>query len=284
MALYTIENDFIRVDVESFGAEIRAITEKATGRACMWNAGPEFWKRTSPVLFPIVGSLKNGEFRCKGQSYKMSQHGFARDSEFNCVEQSKDKLVFELRDSEESLQKYPYHFALKITYVIDGNSVKVIWEVTNTGEEAMSFAIGGHPAFMTKPGSFIKFDSEGPITSEVLMTGGVLSERTKTHTLTDGYLPITDELFAEDALIIEGNQAHRISLCDENKSEYLTVEFDAPLFGLWSPAADAPFVCIEPWYGRCDRNDFAGELFDREYNNCLAASEVFKKEYKIIIG
>ncbi len=283
MALYTIENDLIKVDVESFGAEIRAITQKDSERSVMWNGDAAFWKRVSPVLFPIVGSLKGGEYRHEGMTYAMSQHGFARDSEFLCDTQTADTLSFVLKDSKESRAKYPFAFELRITYVLFGATVKVKWEVTNAGDGEMHFAIGGHPAFMREPDSFIKFDTDKDIVSGVLQ-GGVLSERTKLHGLTDGYLKITEDLFSEDALIIEGNQAHEVSLCDSSRTPYLTVKFDAPLFGLWSPSAKAPFVCIEPWYGRCDRENFAGELKDREYNNTLKAHETFKKEYEIVIG
>ena len=291
MALYSLKNAQITISVDSFGAELKSLKKTAADTEYMWDARPEYWKRTSPVLFPIVGSLKNGRYQYDGKEYPMSQHGFARDMEFELRQQTQEELKFVLRATEETKEKYPFDFELEIGYRLDENNLIVSWKVTNRDSREMYFSIGGHPAFLcpiddsgTQTDYKLSFDTNDKITAAIIGNGGTLSARTKKYALKDGMMDITADLFDEDALIIEHNQAHKVSLCDPQGQPYLTVSFDAPLFGLWSPAKkNAPFICIEPWYGRCDRETFDGDLSEREYGNRLAPSEEFCTEYTITI-
>lgn len=291
MAVYDLKNEQISICVDTFGAELKSLKKITTDTEYMWDAKPEYWKRTSPVLFPIVGSLNSGSYRYDGKEYPMSQHGFARDTAFAPVQQTGDELRFVLRANEETKAKYPFDFELELGYRLDGNSLVVSWKVTNCDSREMYFSIGGHPAFMCPLNGAgaqteykLLFDTDDKITASIIGNGGTLSPRTKEYALNNGMMDITADLFDEDALIIENNQAHKVSLCDKDRQPYLTVSFDAPLFGLWSPAKkNAPFVCIEPWYGRCDRETFEGELSEREWGNKLAPSETFYAEYRITI-
>lgn len=291
MARYSLENGQISIRVDSLGAELKSLKKITTGMEYMWDARPEYWKRTSPVLFPIVGSLNNGSYHYNGKEYPMPQHGFARDTEFALMRQTEDELVFALRASEGTKAKYPFDFELESGYRLDGNRLVVSWKVTNRDSKEMYFSIGGHPAFMCPVGGSgvqtdykLLFDAKDKITASIIGNGGTLSSRQKEYVLNDGMMDITADLFDEDALIIEDGQAHSVSLCDREGQPYLTVDFDAPLFGVWSPAKkNAPFVCIEPWYGRCDRETFEGDLSEREWGNKLAPEETFYAEYTITI-
>lgn len=290
MAVYSLENAQISICVDTSGAELKSLKKKATDTEYMWDAKPEYWKRTSPVLFPIVGSLNNGSYKYDGKEYPMSQHGFARDMEFELREQTADSLQFALRATEETKVKYPFDFELELGYRLSENNLVVSWKVTNRDAKEMYFSIGGHPAFLCPIGGGVQtdyklsFDADDKITAAIIGDGGTLSARTKEYALKNGMMDITADLFDEDALIIENNQAHRVSLCGRDGQPYLTVSFDAPLFGLWSPAKkNAPFVCIEPWYGRCDRETFDGDLSEREYANRLAPSAEFYAEYTITV-
>ncbi len=283
---YIIKNDIMAVEVDSFGAELKSVIKDTT--EFMWNGDAKYWGRTSPVLFPFVGGLKDGKYTLDNKEYPMGQHGFARDMEFSLTEQAEDRLVFTLLSNEETLKKYPFSFELEITYTIKGNTVTVAWKVKNTNDKKMSFSIGAHPAFMCpiKDGSQtdykLKFDTEKDI-EYYLLDGGLL-DKTREYKLLlkDGYADITADMFDKDALIIEDKQARKISLCYPDGKEYVTVTTDAPLFGVWSPTKkNAPFICIEPWYGRCDAVDFDGDLFQREYANGLEAGEEFDAEYNI---
>lgn len=291
MAVYSLGNAQLRIGVDTLGAELKSLKNMESNREYMWDAKPEYWKRTSPVLFPVVGSLNNGCYRYDGKEYPMSQHGFARDMEFELLRQTEDELVFVLKSGKETWEKYPFDFELEIGYRIDENNLVVSWRVTNCGNKEMYFGIGGHPAFLcpihdgdAQTDYQILFDTNDTIIASVIGDNGTLSSRKKAYALSNGYMHITADLFDDDALIVEDNQAHRVSLCDKQGQPYLTVRFDAPLFGLWSPAKkNAPFVCIEPWYGRCDKDIFTGDLSQREWGNKLLPTEQFCAEYIIMI-
>ena len=290
MSRYSLENDVIAIAVESFGAELKSLVRKDTGTEYMWKADPAFWGRTAPVLFPFVGGVNNKEFRTKGQTYTMGQHGFARDMEFTLDNSTENELWFVLRSNEETLAKYPYAFVLKIGYRIEGSSVDVIWQVENPSEEELPFSIGGHPAFNcpivegTKQTDYqVKFDVGGPIVSTRL-EDGLASEEKDIYELENSYLPVTEHLFDKDALVIEKQGVKEVSLCDAKGAPYLTVRMDAPLFGVWSPVGkNAPFICIEPWYGRCDRVGFTGDLKEREWGNLLAPGGIWKKSFTVCV-
>lgn len=291
MEVYELSNNEIMIRVSSFGAELKSLKDRKTGKEYLWDANPDYWKRTSPVLFPIVGSLQDGSYSFEGKTYAMSQHGFARDMEFALVKKTAEELVFALEDTAETRKKYPFAFRLEIGYRLEDRNVIVSWKVLNKQDGRMYFSIGGHPAFLCpiqegeKQSDYkIHFENTDKITAGILNDHGTLSKEEKTYPLENGYLDIGAHLFDEDALIVEHHQAQKVSLCDPAGKAYLTVSFTAPLFGIWSPAKkNAPFVCIEPWYGRCDKEGFAGELPEREYGNCLAGREQFEQQYTISI-
>lgn len=290
MALFQISNEKITVQADSLGAELKSLKSVDDGQEYMWNGDPKFWGRTSPVLFPFVGGLHNSEYYCNGKSYPMGQHGFARDMEFRLKSQVSSEIWFELTADDETLRKYPFAFCLEIGYELKDRTVIVKWRVKNSAEEKMYFSIGGHPAFLcpidegTKQSEYsIRFDAKNEVVSSCL-EGGLLTENRKTYALKDGILPVTETLFDADALIIEKDQAHKVSLVKPDGRDYLTVSFDAPLFGIWSPPKkNAPFICIEPWYGRCDRAGFTGDIAKREWEQALNAGETFEAQYTITI-
>ena len=291
MALFQISNDRITIQVDSMGAELKSLKEISSGREYMWNADPRYWKRTSPVLFPLVGGLKDGSFRVDGIEYPMGQHGFARDTEFCLKSQVAHEIWFLLESDEETMRRYPYPFALEIGYELSERTVRVKWRVRNPAADTLYFSIGGHPAFLcpiregTRQSDYsLRFDARKELVSSVLEKGLMSGERAA-YALQDGVLPVTEHLFDRDALVIERDQAHRVSLVTPEGRDYLTVAFDAPLFGIWSPPGkNAPFICIEPWYGRCDSADYGGEWRDREWIQTLGAGEIFEASYDIIVG
>lgn len=291
MALFQISNDKITIQVDSMGAELKSLKDVASGREYMWDGDPQYWKRTSPVLFPIVGSLKNGTYHLDGREYSMGQHGFARDMEFQLKSQVASEIWFALESDEETLKKYPYPFVLEIGYELADTTVVVKWRVKNPEEKQMYFSIGGHPAFLcpidegTKQSEYkLLFDKKDQVVSSCL-EGGLLNDKTVTYPLEDGMLAVTETLFDADALVIEDHQAQSVSLVKPDGTPYLTVSFDAPLFGIWSPPGkNAPFICIEPWYGRCDRVDFTDDWKEREWIEVLEAGETFAADYRITIS
>ena len=291
MAEHILKNSYISIKVSDHGAELKSLVKADSGKEFMWQADAKYWGRTAPVLFPIVGSVWNGEYKVNGVSYKLSQHGFARDMEFSLVKEAEDELVFELKDSEESLKKFPFKFSLKIGYKIVGSKVTVSYTVSNPDDKEMYFSIGAHPAFncdLNKDELLFEKDGaavSGSLKSNVIdMSCGCLSDKQIDVDTAEGIVKLTPELFDGDALIFEDKQADAVTLVSANDSDKLRVTCDVPLFGVWSPVKkNAPFVCIEPWNGRCDRVGFEGSIEDREYGNKLAAGESFDTSFDIEI-
>ena len=291
---YVLENETLRVEIDSFGAELKSVKDKATGQEYMWQGDPKYWGRTSPVLFPFVGKLRNDSFLHEGKTYTMKQHGFARDMEHQMLSKTETSIYFKLVTSEETLANFPFSFVLRIGYELVGNELKVLWEVSNNSvNKHMHFGIGAHPAFNCP------IHGEDSKTGYKLYFGGVDEIRhhgndpeTGLSIEEDLVLPlenhratITPEFFDRCTYIVEGNQTKEVGLEDPEGKRILTVLFDMPLFGLWSPEGkNAPFLCIEPWCGRCDSIDFEGTLKARAYDNILQAGEKFNTSYIIRFG
>lgn len=291
MDMQTLKNEVLTVEVSGHGAELTSIRKGAT--EYLWQADPAYWGRHSPVLFPIVGSVWNAEYRVDGKVYCLGQHGFARDMDFALVSASETEARYRLESSEETLAKYPWPFVLEISYRLRGNKLDVIWEVTNPGSEDMYFQIGAHPAFnypdydpQTKGRGFFTFDrSEGLKCIRLAEKGCVDAETEYPLELQDGKLKLDADTFdAVNTFVLQDSQVSKVSMFREDGTPWLNLTFAAPVLGLWSPPEKvAPFVCIEPWYGRCDRVEFTGDYRDKDWVNCLAPSEKFTGAYTIEI-
>ena len=286
-----LENESIKLKTVSAGAEMKSLIRKSDGQEFLWKADPKFWGRTAPVLFPLVGKVKDDCYQENGKRYEMHQHGFARDMEFEVVSKSDKSIVYLLKSNEDTLKVYPYKFELFITYTIEGSRVNVEWKVVNPSDEDIYFSIGGHPAFACpldtnekqSDYSFVIGSKEDKLVCQKFSDGYVTGDKYFVA-LNDKKLPISENLFDEDALVVEDGQAKKVSLLDAQGNRYLTVSFVAPVFGLWSPPKkNAPFVCIEPWYGRCDNINYEGEWKNREWGNKLEACGEFKGGYDIEI-
>ena len=286
----TISNKQLTIQVSPHGAELCSIV--ANGKEYLWQADPAFWKRHSPVLFPIVGSVWENEYRNEGIPYTLTQHGFARDMEFTLISEKEDEVRYRLVSNEETLHKYPFPFCLEIGYRIQGKKIEVMWEVKNTGDKEMYFQIGAHPAFYwpefdasNSERGFFRFDKENGLKYILISEKGCADHSTEySLELTDGLLPLDTHTFDKDALILENEQVRKVTLYNKEKLAYLSLHFNAPVVGLWSPPAkNAPFVCIEPWYGRCDRAHYTGEYKDKDWMQHLQPEEIFQGGYTIEI-
>lgn len=291
---YVLENEKLRVEIDSFGAELKSVKNKATGLEYMWQGDPTYWNRTSPILFPFVGSLKNGSYLHGGKTYTMKQHGFARDMEHQMLSKTDTAIWFKLVTSEETLKNYPFSFALNIGYELTDNELKVLWEVSNNSlDKHMHFSIGAHPGFNcpihgedSKEGYKLYFGGVDEIHhyGNSLETGLCYNENL-TLPLENHRATITPDFFDRCTYIIEGRQTNEVGIEDPNGNRYITVLFDMPLFAIWSPEKkNAPFLCIEPWCGRCDREDFEGTLKARAFDNSLEAGNKFSTSYTIRFG
>ena len=279
-----LENARISAIVDYHGAELKSYCKD--GHEYMWNGDPTYWNRTSPVLFPFVGAVADGVYRHDGIEYKMGQHGFARDMEFELVEAKEDYCKFSLKSNEETKAKYPFDFELNISYKLSDDSIDVIWEVINTGLSDLQFSIGAHPAFncnLNETAICIRKNGQGlaSFTNSVFGKGLLTAEKAEV-VLNDGIMELNEHSFDGDAYVIENEQADQVDILTKDYDRVLSVKFSSPLVGIWSPPGkNAPFICIEPWYGRADKEGYSGELKNREWNNSLAPKKSFKVSYTI---
>lgn len=291
---YVLENEKLRAEIDTFGAELKSVINKTSDLEYMWQGDPKYWGRTSPILFPFVGRLKNDTFLYDGKAYSMGQHGFARDMEFTMFSKTDTTIWFALASNEETLKKFPFTFVLRIGYELCGNELRVLWKVENlSAEKTLHFGIGAHPAFNcplygedSKAGYKLYFGGIDALAhhGNDLRTGLSLNEDL-TLPLENNRAVITPEFFDRCTYIAEGNQTKEIGLEDPQGNRILSVLFDMPLFGIWSPEGkNAPFLCIEPWYGRCDAEDFEGTLSERAFNNTLEQGKIFQTSYIIRFG
>lgn len=286
----TLKNNLLTVEIDSHGAELHSIVNNISGQEYLWQADKAFWGRRSPVLFPLVGSVWNGVFRMDGKEFALGQHGFARDCEFELMPDApEDEAWFALESNEETLKLYPRRFRLEIGYRLTGERLEVMWRVINLDEQPMCFHIGAHPAFYMPDfsasdpvhGHFM-FGARDLQVQRIAEKGCVGTDEYPLELDSDGLLPVKADTFAHDALILADSRVRRVSLLTKDRRPYLSLFFSSPLVGLWSPKPDCPFVCIEPWWGRCDRVGFTGDFAQREYTNTLQPGQRFDAGYMMI--
>lgn len=287
----TIENSFLKISVSDHGAELTGIYDKTNDREILWQADPAYWKRHAPVLFPNVGRHFEDHYRINGVEYPSSQHGFARDSEFICVDMTADSITHRLKSSDATRENYPYDFELKIKHVLEKNQVSVCWEVISLNDETMYFTIGGHPAFNVPAGGIgsqeqyhLTFDGQDSLSYLLIdmSSGTAVADKAYTLELENGSCLIDAHMFDKDALIFD-DQIEKAGIAFPDGTPYVELICHGfPSFGIWS-VPGSPFVCLEPWMGRCDDFGFKGELPEKKYINTLDKDEIFTASYEIKI-
>jgi galactose mutarotase-like enzyme len=289
--IYSLENSSIKITASTHGGEIHSITSKIDGTEYLWDGNPEYWKYHAPILFPIVGKVIDSKYRVDGKTYELPQHGLARTSEFILSSKTDNELTFELNFSEESLRVYPYKFSMKATYTLEDNTVKITYSVKNLDDKRIYFSIGTHPAFMCPINKDEKLEecylefSEKEISNRKILTGeGYISHDESECLNSSNTIMLSKELFKEDALVFDNLKSDRITIKSKNSSKALTLDFNGfPYMGIWAPKDGAPFICIEPWFGHADYQDFNGEFSEKEGIISLEVKKEFSCTYKVTI-
>lgn len=283
--MHTLENEFLKVEISESGAELRRVYDKELKKERMWSGNPELWDRVSPVLFPIVGKVKDGYYLYKDESYKLPQHGFLRDQTFNLVSESKDSLVFNFTSTQELLEVYPFKHQVDIEYKLEGSSMKVLWTVKNLNDSSMHYSIGAHPGFLLGENKKYEFVFPNESKAEYFGLKAGLLDKPKLVSLAS--IDIEPEVFKDDAIIY--GDVSSVILQTKDKSEFLRMNFKGfPFVGLWTVYNEkikkVPFVCIEPWHGIVDEytsdHDFTEKLGARQ----LQAHESETLEYEMIFS
>lgn len=280
----TISNNYITAKINSKGAELFSLISNETNKEFIWEGNPEFWGKHSPILFPIVGTLKNNSFQVNDTKYQLSRHGFARDITFELIDKKENSATFSIQSSTETLKVYPFEFELQIHYLLEEKKLNVAYKVINKTDSPLPFSIGAHPAFALN-GNFedyeLEFEKEEPLIYS-LLENDLISNNTKRVEQQDNLVLLNYPLFQNDALIFKNLQSKSLTIL-KNKTPLLKVDFKGfPHLGIWTKI-NAPFLCIEPWYGYSDTNTATGNLFEKEGIQIIEANEDFNSRFSIEI-
>ncbi len=287
-SLQQIENNQLIVTVSPQGAELQSIRHKHTGLEYMWSGDPAFWGKKSPVLFPFVGGLRNNRFSYQGKQYTMGRHGFARDKEFAVAETGASHLHFLLTQDDESLSRYPFAFDFFITYRLLHSRITVSYDVTNTGDTALWFSVGAHPAFRVPlvegtafTDHYLQFSEKEDAGIWPLSPDGLIEKKAVPFFKHSDTIPLTKNLFAGDALVFKDLQSNSVSIRNQQNPHGLTVGYEQfPYMGIWS-TKNADFICIEPWCGIADSVDAVGEISMKEGIHSLKPGGSFTRSWYI---
>lgn len=286
----TLENNFLRVEINSVGAELMSIYHKDSDRQYLWNGDPTVWDRQSPLLFPNCGTAKNGKYLIEGREYKALQHGFARDLNHKVVCSSDQIATFRLESSKETAEFYPYVFALKTTYKLEKNSLLCQHKVINYDGKPIYFSFGYHTGIRcpfvpgTQNTDYDLVFEQLERCEQMSNAHGVICSQTTPYEPTSRRIPITPGVFT-DSLILKGVQSSYIQLEERASGDYCRIRgANSPYTVLWSTPNEVRTVCIEPWYGIGDTDTFDGALEHKEGIHCLQPMEEFICAQTIEIG
>lgn len=288
--MYVLQDDILSIKVNPKGAELVSLFHKNDKIEYLWNADPAFWGKHSPVLFPIVGALKDNCYYYNNKSYMLGRHGFARDRIFSLNGASSSELCLTLLSDERSLLQFPFKFRLDIIYQLQDNRLLVTYRVTNTGSAEMYFSIGGHPAFSVPfikgtdyTDYYLEFEKTETADRWPISAEGLIETRSKPLLSNMQQLPLQRALFYQDALVFKDIRSERVSLRHKDSSKGISFIFKGfPYLGIWA-AKDADFVCIEPWCGIADSVNTNQQLKSKEGINNLPVDGVFERKWECVV-
>ena len=286
--MLTIENQQLKISIQTKGAELQSIFQKDHQTEYMWNGDPAFWGKHSPLLFPIVGTLKDNTYYYGDKPYHLGRHGFARDREFQVETRSSDSLTFLLSNDDASLAVFPFAFQLRVIYRLTTDGLTVTYRVNNPAKDPLYFSVGGHPAFSVPLAAgtsytdyYLEFDSVEDAPRWPISKDGLIEREPQpmlAHTRT---LPLTKELFAKDAVVFKHLRSTGVTLRSARTQRGLRLEFPGfPFLGIWA-APGADFVCIEPWCGIADSVDGNQQWTGKEGINLLDSGGVFERTWTL---
>lgn len=290
--MHTIKNNYLQISVKHIGAELCSIKSLLSGKEYMWNANPKYWGSHAPVLFPIIGSLKNGEFLFENVKYSIPKHGLIRNNKELTVDATKcDRLIYSLKYNEKSLKLYPFKFEFHVSYILEENSIVIEHEVINHSDDnPMYFSVGGHAAFKCPINSneeysdyYLEFEKNERVETWDLQQDGLLGPNKRSLLKDKNKLVLTKELFEKGALIIKEHKSRKVYLKSKKSKQILLIEYpDFSNLAIWA-IPGASFVCIEPWIGLPDNYDTNQDFTLKEGNIKLEKKKKFKASYTITI-
>lgn len=273
---YSIENEYLSAQIDDMGAQLHSLITKDNGIEYIWQGNPDIWYGQAPVLFPTIGQLAEDKFRYDGREYPMQKHGFARKMLFEVADVEGARAVFILRSNEETLEMFPFAFEFEVCFELVGRAIKVTHTVKNLDDKTMYFCCGAHPGFNCEIGDCLEFEEseEGAQVEKIDKENIIIGTKFDVD-LEDGKrLVLTENLFNEDALIFSDLNSSVVTLrCNDGRA--VRFDFgDAPFLGIWAKP-NAPYVCIEPWYGVNDDRIRYEDISEKRGIQSLEPEETF---------
>lgn len=286
MANHILENDFLQVTVADAGAELISVWDKTSSLERIWTGDPDIWNRHAPILFPFVGKVYDGKYRLGKTEYTMkTQHGFARDMEFACIEKTDISITHRLTSTEQTRLIYPFDFQLTVCHkLLAEKQLAIEWTIQNLGQETMFFSIGGHPGFMIPDGThkedcLISFRDHTNLQYISANSSGYILPQKKQLPLSEGFAHWQADI--PDTWIFEDHQVSSVGIAYPDGTPYVTLNCKSfPMLAVWANSK-GPFICLEPWYGRADDEGFTGTIDEKKDMQILNAGEIQDISYTI---
>lgn len=286
---YALTSNELSVTINSHGAELCSVKNK-NGTEYIWQAKPDVWARHAPVLFPIVGKLKNNQFIFEERTYTLPQHGFARDMNFNLKEKTETLCRFELQSNDETKKNFPFDFVFIITYILQQNKIKVEYKVKNPSHKILFFSVGAHPAFNVPLQANESFEDyylefENADFEITTLNDGLRTSSKNKLELKDKKLFLSTNLFDNDALVFENSQINSVALCSSKSAHKIVLESkNFPYYGVWSKKNCREFICLEPWFGVADHEKSNQAFSEKNGIISLKANERFVCFYEMMFA
>ncbi|HEY4108747.1 aldose 1-epimerase family protein [Puia sp.] len=288
--MFSIENQQLRISIHPKGAELQSIYHKGHQTEYMWGGDPAFWGKHSPLLFPIVGTLKANTYYYQDKPYTLSRHGFARDREFGVEAQSPDSISFLLKSDADTRSNFPFDFELRILYRLLDSGLTTTYRVTNPATPPLYFSVGGHPAFRVPlvagteyADYYLEFDKAENAPRWPISRDGLIETQPQPMLDNTRTLPLKKELFAKDALVLKHPASSGVALRSARTERGLKLDYPGfPFLGIWA-APNADFVCLEPWCGIADSVDSKQQFTEKEGINRLEAGQTFERTWTLTV-
>ena len=289
--MITLRNSLWGARISETGAELKSLAFLPTGREHIWNGDPAWWNGSAPVLFPVIGGLKGGQYAYEGKTYELPSHGFARGSEFSVSRAGEDSAELALASSSKTRESYPFDFSLKVSFQLERSGIAVRYDVANTGSGRMYFSIGSHPAFVLPfaggalENYYVLFEREEELERWFFKDGVIVAGKTEEVLENSRVLSLTRSCFDQGIMIFKHPRSREFTIANSLNAHAVRVITDGvPYLGIWSKPGGAPFLCIEPWHGIPDMSDTSGNLVDKEGILSLEPHGVFSTGYRLEIS
>ena len=287
-----LENEYLKLEIVSLGAELKSVYDKKMRKEILYEGTSEYWNRSAPILFPIVGKLKDNSYSIEDEKFELPQHGFARNMDFKVSKKTESEIILTLCFDEETLKVYPFNFELQVLYILTKNEVITKYKVINLDDKKIPFSIGAHPGFICPINEneafedyYLEFEQEETLNRHLLNTeNGLFNSKTELVLVNSTILKLDYSYFEKDAIVFRNMKSSWIKI-KSSKSDYCLkfIFKNYPYFGIWTKS-NAPFICLEPWHGIADSENSSGSFIEKEGINLLEKNQNFECEYSFEVN